>query len=440
MPARRPAPGAVGDGIVRHVNETPRSSLPVGRARLALIAVLGGVAAIGPLATDLYLPALPRVATDLGVTQPSVALTVSVFLVGLALGQVLWGRLSDTYGRRTPLLCGLAAFTVATFAGVLTSSIAMLIALRALQGFSGAAGIVIANAVVADHVRGTAAARLLSRLALVTFLAPILAPLVGAQLLTVVSWRGVFVVQGVLGLGLVAAVAFGLRESLPAARRLPFSLPGTMRLMGSLTRDRAFMGLALTNSFMSVGFYTYLSGSSLVLQNSYGASAAVFSVIFSVNAVGMLGTSQLNHLLLARTTPQRLLGAGLAAAVLAGVCLVVVTFVGGLSVVAFAAPLFVLVASIGLTGPNSTALALSLHADTAGSASAYFGTLRLAIGGLGASLVGLVAGVHPTTMAVAIAVATGAAACAFALVAARVRRVSAVFDMPEEQVADAPVG
>ncbi len=407
---------------------------------MVLIGVLGGVAAIGPLATDLYLPAMPDVAADLGVSQPSVALTVSVFLVGLAFGQLLWGRLSDTYGRRGPLLWGLAVFTAATFAGVLASSAAALIALRALQGFSGAAGIAIANAVVADHVRGTAAARLLSRLALVTFLAPILAPLVGAQLLVVVSWRGVFVVQGVLGLALVAAVAFGLRESLSPSRRMPFSLAGTARLMRALTRDRAFMGLALANSCLSVGFYTYLSSSSLVLQGSYGASAAVFSVIFSVNAVGMLGASQLNHFLLARSTPQRLLGAGLAAGVLAGLCLVVVTVAGGLPVAALAVPLFVFVASLGLTGPNSTALALSLHADTAGSASAYYGTLRLAIGGLGSSLVGLVAGVHATAMALTIALAAGAAACAFALVADRVRRVSVVFDMPEESAADVPVG
>jgi len=414
--------------------------MPTGRARLSLIAVLGGVSAIGPLATDLYLPAMPDVARDLGASQQSIALTVSAFLAGLAFGQLLSGHLSDTLGRRRPLIAGLLVFATASLACLLASSAGTLIALRLVQGFSGAAGIAIANAVVADHAYGTDAARLLSRLALITLLMPILAPLVGAQLLRVVPWQGVFVVQAALGLILAAGVAAGLRESLPSDRRVPFSLRSGLVLMTALSRDGAFLGLTLTSALTSVAFFGYLAASSFVYQEVYGASPAVFGALFSVNAVGMLAASQLNHRLLSRFAPQRLLWAGLLVALLAGLALLAVTLAGGLGLAAVAVPIFVLVAAIGAVGPNSTALALSLHADAAGTASAFFGTARMAIGASGSVLVGLGGNISGLSMAVVVAVATLAAAIAYAVVAPQVRRVSATFDTPEEATADMPVG
>jgi DHA1 family bicyclomycin/chloramphenicol resistance-like MFS transporter len=414
--------------------------MPTGRARLLFIAVLGGVSAIGPLATDLYLPAMPEVARDLGASQQAIALTISAFLLGLALGQLLSGHLSDTLGRRRPLIAGLLVFSAASLACPFTSSAGSLVALRLVQGFAGAAGIAIANAVVADHTRGTAAARLLSRLALITLLMPILAPLVGAQLLRVVPWQGVFVVQGALGLTLTAGVAFGLKESLPPERRVPFSLRSSGAVMRTLSRDGAFVGLTLTSALMSVAFFAYLAASSFVYQEVYGASPAVFGALFSLNAVGMLGASQLNHRLLARFTPQRLLGAGLLAALLAGLALLTVTLAGGLGLAAVALPLFVLVAAVGAAGPNSTALALSLHPDAAGTASAYFGTVRLAVGATGSVLVGLGGSVGGLSMAVVVAAATLAAAATYAAVAPRVGRVVASFDIPEEATADMPAG
>src|SRR5450756_2197068 len=208
----------------------PRSSLPAVETtshlsrlsrprRIVLIVVLGSVCTIGPFSTDLYLPALPTVATDLAASSSSIALTVTTFLVGLALGQLLAGPLSDTYGRRLPLLVGLPVFTVASLVCALTPSAGVLVALRLVQGLAGASGMAIANAVVTDYSRGRHAARLLSRLALVSGLAPIIAPLVGAQLLRVTSWRGIFVVLTGLGIVLFSAVALGLRESLPREKR-----------------------------------------------------------------------------------------------------------------------------------------------------------------------------------------------------------------------------
>ena len=408
--------------------------------RIVLIVVLGSVCTIGPFSTDLYLPALPTVATDLAASSSSIALTVTTFLVGLALGQLLAGPLSDSYGRRLPLLVGLTVFTVASLVCALTPSAGVLVVVRLVQGLAGASGMAIANAVVTDYSRGRQAARLLSRLALVSGLAPIIAPLVGAQLLRVTSWRGIFVVLTGLGIVLFSAVALGLRESLPREKRQAGGATRTLRTMGMLSRDLRFMGFASTSALSFVAFFAYLAASSFVYQDLYGASPVFFSLLFAMNAIGMLAVSQLNHRLLARFTPRELLGAGLAIGSLSGLAVLVVTLVGGLGIVALAVPLFVLVASLGFVFPDSTALALSLHPDVAGSASAYFGTFRLGLGALATPLVGIGGAVSGLPMAIVIAISSAAALAVFAAVAARTRTLTPILDTPEEASADMPVG
>jgi MFS transporter, DHA1 family, multidrug resistance protein len=408
--------------------------------RIVLIVVLGSVCTIGPFSTDLYLPALPTVATDLAASSSSIALTVTTFLVGLALGQLLAGPLSDSYGRRLPLLVGLTVFTVASLVCALTPSAGVLVVVRLVQGLAGASGMAIANAVVTDYSRGRQAARLLSRLALVSGLAPIIAPLVGAQLLRVTSWRGIFVVLTGLGIVLFSAVALGLRESLPREKRQAGGATRTLRTMGMLSRDLRFMGFASTSALSFVAFFAYLAASSFVYQDLYGASPVLFSLLFAMNAIGMLAVSQLNHRLLGRYTPRQLLGAGLAIGSLSGLAVLVVTLVGGLGIVALAVPLFVLVASLGFVFPDSTALALSLHPDVAGSASAYFGTFRLGLGALATPLVGIGGAVSGLPMAIVIAISSAAALAVFAAVAARTRTLTPILDTPEEASADMPVG
>jgi len=408
--------------------------------RLVLIAVLGSVCTIGPFSTDLYLPAMPIVAADLGASSSAIALTVTTFLVGLAFGQLLAGPLSDTYGRRLPLLVGLIVFTTASLVCALTPSVDVLIAVRFVQGLAGASGMAIANAVVTDYSRGRQAARLLSRLALVSGLAPIVAPLIGAQLLRVTSWRGLFVALTGLGILLFSAVALGLRESLPRERRQAGGAARTLRTFGMLSRDPRFMGLSTTSALSFVAFFAYLAASSFVYQDLYGASPVLFSLLFAVNAIGMLAVNQLNHRLLGRFTPQQLLGVGLLTGSLAGLAVLAVTLVGGLGIVALAVPLFVLVASLGFVFPDSTALALSLHPDVAGSASAYFGTFRLGLGALATPLVGIGGAVSGLPMALVIAVSSAAALAVFAAVAARTRTLTPVLDTPEEASTDMPVG
>ena len=408
--------------------------------RTLLIVVLGSVCTLGPFSTDLYLPALPTVAADLGASSAAIALTVTTFLVGLAFGQLLAGPLSDTYGRRLPLLVGLVVFTAASLVCAVTPSAEVLVAVRLVQGLAGASGMAIANAVVTDYSRGRQAARLLSRLALVSGLAPILAPLVGAQLLKVTSWRGIFIVLTGLGVAMFCAVAFGLRESLAREKRQTGGVARTLRTMGMLSRDVRFMGLSSASALAFVAFFAYLAASSFVYQDLYGASPVLFSLLFAVNAIGMLAVNQLNHRLLARFTPGQLLGVGLVAGFVSGLAVLAVTLVGGLGIAALAVPLFALVASLGFVFPDSTALALSLHPDVAGSASAYFGTFRLGLGALATPLVGIGGAVSGLPMAIVIAASSAAALATFATISARTRAVTPVLDTPEEASADMPVG
>jgi DHA1 family bicyclomycin/chloramphenicol resistance-like MFS transporter len=408
--------------------------------RLAVfIVILSGLCTIGPFATDLYLPALPSVADDLGATTQAITLTVTAFLAGLALGQLLAGPLSDAYGRRRPLVVGLGVFTVTALACALTPSVEVLIGVRFIQGFAGASGIVIANAIVTDYVRGRQAARLLSRLAVISGLAPIVAPLIGAQLLRVTSWRGLFVTLTGIGVVLVASVVLGLRESLPREKRSASGLAPTLRTMATLSRDPGFMGYAVTSALAFMAFFGYLAGSSFVYQDIYGASPVLFSALFAVNALGMLVASQANHRLLTHFSPRTLLAAGLVGGSLSGVAVLVVTLVGGLGLAALAAPLFLMVSSLGFVFPDSTALALSLHPEVAGSASAFFGSLRLGRGALATPLVGIGGAVSGLPMAIVIAVTSLAALALFVFTARITRGETVLLDTPEEAAADMPV-
>jgi DHA1 family bicyclomycin/chloramphenicol resistance-like MFS transporter len=385
--------------------------------RTALIVILGALWTIGPFSIDLYLPALPRLGLDLAASQQQVALTITAFFLGLAVGQVQAGALSDTYGRRRPLLAGLLLYTVATVACALAPTIQLLAVARFVQGIGGAAGMAISNAAVTDIVRGREAARLMSRLAMIGGVAPVIAPLVGGQLLRVMSWRGLFVVLTVIGLALFLSVLTGLPESLPRERRSSAGVGTLLRALLALTRDPRFMGFAISSALSFAGFFAYLAGSSFVYQGVYGVSPALFSLLFAANAIGMLGASELNHRLLARFTPGQVLAAALIVNAVVGVVVLAVLLAGDLPLWALAAPLFVLVASMGLIIPDSTALALSLHPDTAGKASAYFGTLRLGLGALATPLVGLGGGMEGVSMGLVIAGAGLLALAVFAVVA-----------------------
>jgi DHA1 family bicyclomycin/chloramphenicol resistance-like MFS transporter len=397
----------------------PAPSTRAERARLVLI--LGSLSAFGPLSIDMYLPGLPRLAATLDAPAWAAQLTLTACLAGLALGQMLAGPLSDRFGRRRPLLIGVAAYAAASLLCALAPSILALVALRLVQGFAGAAGIVIARAVVRDMHSGVAAARYFSLLMLVNGLAPVLAPVAGGQLLEVTSWRGVFVVLAVIGLALLAATAAGLPETLSAERRHAGGVRETLHTFARLTRDRVFIGHALAGGLAFGAMFAYIAGSPFVLQDIYGASPQLFSVMFAVNALGIVAAGQLNRAVVGRFGPRGILCAAVAVQAAAGLALLAVVAVGGLGVWPVVALLFVVVAAIGLVVPNGTALALADHPRVAGSASALLGVLQFSVGAATAPLVGVAGSTSALPMAGLIAV-MGVGAVLAATVVARAPR------------------
>ncbi|MER6564207.1 multidrug effflux MFS transporter, partial [Streptomyces sp. NPDC001027] len=331
-----------------------------GRPRgLALVLVLGSLTALGPLTIDLYLPALPQVSGDLHISQGVTQLTLTAFMTGTAVGQLVIGPLSDTLGRRRPLLTGLAVYVAAGVLCALAPNSCVLVAMRLVQGLAGAAGIVIARAVVRDLHDGLAAARLLSSLMLVSGTAPVLAPVLGAQLLRLTAWRGVFTALALLGLVVLAAAAALLPETLPASRRRAGGLSTTLHTMLGLLRERRFTGYLLTGSLGFAALFAYIAGSSFALQQVYGASPQTYSLLFALNSIGLVATGRLNgRLLLGRFPSHRVLTAGLALLVCAGAALVLLVTATHAGLPWIAAALFLTACPVGMILPTTTALCL----------------------------------------------------------------------------------
>jgi DHA1 family bicyclomycin/chloramphenicol resistance-like MFS transporter len=379
---------------------SPGELLPSGR-RFRIVLVLGFLTALGPLTIDMYLPALPTISDDFGATPAAVQLTLTGTLIGLALGQLLIGPLSDAVGRRAPLLAGVGAHLIASALCVLAPNLALLGALRVLQGLGAGAAAVVAMAIVRDLFSGYAAAKLFSRLMLVVGVAPILAPTIGGQTLQFTSWRGVFVVLAVAAAGIMAATAIVLPETLPAERRRNGGMGGTVRDYCRLLTDRVYVGLIAVNGLAMAALIAYVSGSSYVLQDGFGLSKQQFAYVFAAGAIGLIGATQLNVRLLRRWTPQQILAGSLLAGLGFGLILLIlaITEAGGLAGILI--PLWLVLAAVGLALPNAPALALSRHGDAAGTAAALLGAVQFGVGALAAPLVGLL-GVGAVAMAVVV--------------------------------------
>ena len=354
-----------------------------------LVIVLGSVNAIGPLSIDMYLPAFPEITRALGTSASSVQLTLTACVAGLALGQLVMGPLSDRLGRRLPLIAAMATYSIASLLCATASSVEMLIGLRFVQGLAGAGGLVISRAVVRDLYSGAAAVRLFSSLMLVTGLAPILAPLAGGQLLGLTPWEGIFVTLSILSALIAVLAAVGLRETLPAERRSTSGLRRTVQTMAELLRDNSFLGHALASGLTFGALFAYISGSSFVLQRIYGMSPQLYSLAFAMNGLGLIAASQVNARVVERVGPTRLLRRGIGCVVVSALTLLVVVSVGGLTVWAVLAPMFVIVSSLAFVLPNATALALADHASVAGTASALLGVIQFLVGAIAAPLVGV---------------------------------------------------
>jgi DHA1 family bicyclomycin/chloramphenicol resistance-like MFS transporter len=338
-----------------------------------LVVMLGLATAVGPLSTDMYLPALPAMADDLGVGPGAMQQSITWCLVGLASGQLIGGALSDRWGRRRPVVIGLAAYAIVTLLIAPVSFVPLLIALRFVQGLAGGTAVAIARAVVRDLYSGTDAARFFSRLALIFGLAPILGPVLGGLMLRVTSWRGIFVVLSGLAVLLTALLAAKLAETLPPSRRLGGGLAATVRSAGPIVRDRVFMGYAVAQALAFSALFGYLANGTFVLQDGYGLSPTAFGLLFGLNAVGITAFSQANARLLGRATAHRLLLVALIGLGTAGLVALASALLGNLP--GLSVGLLLLTCSFGMTQPNSFALALDRHPDRAGTASSLLGPL-----------------------------------------------------------------
>ncbi|MFD9938786.1 multidrug effflux MFS transporter [Streptomyces massasporeus] len=362
------------------------------RTGLLVTFLLGSLTAVPPLAMDMYLPSLPEVTRSLHAPAATVQLTLTACLAGMALGQLVVGPMSDRWGRRRPLLAGLAVFVVATVLCALAPTVELLVAFRLAQGLAGAAAIVIARAVVRDLYDGMAMARFFSTLMLISGVAPIVAPLIGGQILRVTDWRGVFAVLTVIGVLIGVLVWTRLPETLAPAERHSGGVGEALRAMRGLLADRSFTGYMLTGGFAFAALFAYISASPFVIQEIYGASPQTFSLLFGVNSVGLVVVGQINgKILVGRVSLDRVLGVGLAIVITAATALLLMSLgvFGEVGLVPVAAALFVLMSAMGVTLPNTQALALMRTKHAAGSASALLGTTSFLIGAIASPLVGV---------------------------------------------------
>lgn len=398
-----------------------------------MILVLGALVALGPLTIDMYLPALPSIGDELGVSSSIAQLTLTGTLAGLALGQLIVGPLSDSLGRRRPLMAGIVLHIVASVLCVLAPNITILGLARGLQGMGAAAAAVVAIAVVGDLFSGSAAATVMSRLMLVLGVAPVLAPSLGAAVLLHASWHWVFLALVLLAGLLLLVAALALPETLPVAHRRPLRVRGIAATYAGLLRDARFVILVLVAALGMSGLFAYIAAAPFVLQGRYGVDQQTFALLFAAGAVALIGSTQFNVVLLRRFTPQTIVVWALASASLAGAVFVGITVaeVGGLY--GFLVPVWVILAAMGLVIPNAPAVALSRHSEAAGTAAALLGAAQF---GLGAAVAPLVGVLGNGEFALAVVMTAGMVIALFALLAVGAPASEDEADAEREAVAE----
>jgi MFS transporter, DHA1 family, multidrug resistance protein len=364
-----------------------------------LPALLGFLIAVGPAATDMYLPAFPAVEASFHSAPGTAQLTLASWFAGLAVGQITQGSVSDRFGRRLPLLFGTAGFTLACVGCALAPSIGWLALFRAVAAFAASASMVIPRAVVRDLADGHAAAIMMSRLMLVMGAAPILAPSIGGLVLMFAHWRFIFVILAVYGATACALVWRFLPETLGPDRRIQLGFGDQFRRYGGILRERGFVTHAAMGGFASFGMFAYLGGSSPVFILGFHLSPSVFALIFGLNSMGLIAGSQINARLLRRYSPSQLLAMAQRVSLGAGVALCVVAFGGFHTLPLVMAPVFVAISCMGFTTANATVGALSHHAAHAGSAAALMGIGQYSLGAVSGLAVGLLTDGTPRGMA-----------------------------------------
>ena len=359
------------------------------RQRLVYVLVLGALTALGPFTVDLYLPAFPVLQDELGVSAAAVQLTLTGTMVGFGFGQLIVGPWSDKVGRRLPLILATALHIAASVAAALAPDIVWLSVFRLLQGFGAAAGGVVAMAMVRDLFGGKPLVRMLSRLALVNGLAPVLAPVIGSQLLGVMDWRGIFVVLAVYGAVVVTAVAFFIVETLPESRRHVAGHSTLRDRYAALFRDRVYLGAAIIGGMTFTGLFGYLSTSSFLFQELYSFTAQQYGLLFAVNSIGIIiGVQTSSRLMRGPVQPQWILAITTIVQFSMAVAIMVLDS-SGAGFWGTAIPLWIFILSCGFAFPAVQVLALAHHGAEAGTAASLLGALNFGLAGVISPLIGL---------------------------------------------------
>ncbi|MBQ1613821.1 MAG: multidrug effflux MFS transporter [Selenomonas sp.] len=354
--------------------------------QLWLTVFLGLMTAMAPLSTDMYLPALPTMQVDMGISASLAQMTLTMTMLGMALGQIFAGPLSDRYGRKGPLTIGMLVFTLTTVGCVLAENINVFLFFRFMAGFAGASGIVIARAIARDVCEGPELTKFFAMLMMVNGLAPILAPVIGGQILLFTSWRGVFVMLVLVGIfQLLATLMY--QETLPAAKRIP-GLKDSFAKFPQLLKDRYFLGHCLVQCFVFGAFFSYLAGSSFIFQNIFHVSPQTYSLIFGGIGAGLLLSGMLPARLAGRVPDEKLLHVSLGLPLLGSVLLFIAFyFQAGMAIIL--PVLFLTIVPLSVMGAASFSLALSRQGKNAGSASALIGFFSMILGGCMMPLVGI---------------------------------------------------
>lgn len=355
---------------------------------LRMVLILGALTAFGPLAIDFYLPAFPAMAQAFATDEKHVQTTLAAYFLGLSIGQLAYGPVADRFGRRKPLLFGVALFALASLGCAFAPNLDSLIVGRFIQALGGCAGMVLARAIVSDKCDPVASAKVFSQLMLVMGLAPILAPLLGGMLINVAGWQSIFLVLSLFSAGALLAIGLGLPESLPAhVPRQPLS--GALRQYLRLAADRVYLGHALTGGIAIAGMFAYIAGSPFVFIKLYGVPAEHYGWLFGTNAAGFILVAQVNARLLAKRGPAFLLVRAVWVYLLAGLVLLAVAALRPTQLWPLLIPLFVCLASLGCIIPNAAACAMNGQGARAGSASALMGSLQFSVAAAAAALVGV---------------------------------------------------
>jgi len=358
------------------------------RQRLVYILVLGALTALGPFTIDLYLPAFPTIEADLGVSTAVIQLTLTATTLGFALGQLLVGPWSDRVGRRMPLIIATTLHVFASLGVAIAPSVELLMLFRVLQGVGTAAGAVVAMAIVRDLFGGLPLVRMLSRLALVNGLAPILAPLIGSQLLLIMPWRGIFWILAAYGIVVLLAAIFFIVETLPPARRADLGHSTTRQRYRALLTDRVFVGVAIVSGMTFTGLFAYLSASSFLFQDVYGLDPQQYGLLFAVNSIGIVSGVQASAYLARFIGPQWIL-LGAVVALITAASAIVVLDANGAGLVGILVPLFFFITACGFTFPATQVLALANHGGEAATAASVLGALNFGLAGLISPIVGV---------------------------------------------------